>query len=71
MNPLHAPRPWHEFATNPSAVTFGDDDVRVEDWLIQPVAADVVAELVAGHALDPSASARVELAGRSKSDFRN
>lgn len=42
---------WHEFATNPSAVTFEDEEVRVEDWLIQPVAADTVAEALAEAAL--------------------
>lgn len=54
---------WYEFATNPAAVTFGDDDVLVEDFLLQPVTADAVAEVVVAHALDPSASARVELTG--------
>ncbi|GAA1490568.1 SDR family oxidoreductase [Brachybacterium sacelli] len=42
---------WHEFATNPSAVTFEDEEVRVEDWLIQPVAADTVAEALVEAAL--------------------
>lgn len=37
---------WHEFATNPAAVTFGDDDVAVQDWLIQPVAVGTVADVL-------------------------
>ena len=35
---------WHEFATNPAAVAFDDQQVLVEDWLIQPIAADTVAD---------------------------
>lgn len=47
---------WHEFATNPNAVTFHDDRVDAEDWLIQPIAADTVAEvLVDATAARPSA----------------
>lgn len=42
---------WHEFATNPSAATFDDDEVQVEDWLIQPVAADTVADVLVEAAL--------------------
>lgn len=42
---------WHEFATNPSAATFDDDEVRVEDWLVQPVAADTVADVLVEAAL--------------------
>jgi uncharacterized protein YbjT (DUF2867 family) len=38
---------WHEFATNPAAVSFGDDEVVVQDWLIQPIAADTVADVLA------------------------
>lgn len=26
---------WYEFATNPSAVTFHDDHIEAQDWLIQ------------------------------------
>jgi uncharacterized protein YbjT (DUF2867 family) len=37
---------WHEFATNPAAVTFDEDKVVVQDWLIQPIAADSVADVV-------------------------
>lgn len=50
---------WHEFATNPAAVQFGDDEVVVEDWLIQPVAADTVAEVLSEVALNvPRATAK-------------
>src|SRR5258705_5782402 len=35
---------WHEFAANPAAVTFGPTEVVTQDWLIQPIAADTVAE---------------------------
>lgn len=42
---------WLEFATNPAAVTFRDDEVLVEDWLIQPVAADTVADVLVEEAL--------------------
>ena len=37
---------WHEFATNPAAVTFDDDEVVVQDWLIQPVAVGTVADVL-------------------------
>lgn len=37
---------WHEFATNPAAVELDTDEVRVQDWLIQPVSADTVAEVL-------------------------
>lgn len=37
---------WYEFATNPSAVTFYDDRIEVQDWLIQPIAVDTVAEVL-------------------------
>ncbi|OBG29721.1 NmrA family protein [Mycobacterium sp. 852002-51057_SCH5723018] len=37
---------WYEFATNPVAVTYGDDEVVVQDWLIQPIAADTVADVL-------------------------
>lgn len=42
---------WFEFATNPAAVTFYDDEVRVADWLIQPVAVDTVAGVMVEEAL--------------------
>lgn len=43
---------WMEFALNPVVVEESDDEVKVQDWLIQPVAiadvAKVVAEVAAG-----------------------
>ena len=43
---------WFEFATNASAVTFVDDAVLVQDWLIQLVAADSVADVIVEVALN-------------------
>ncbi|MGW9825884.1 uncharacterized protein YbjT (DUF2867 family) [Brevibacterium pityocampae] len=37
---------WMEFALNPSAVTMTETEVRVEDWLIQPIAVTEVAEVL-------------------------
>jgi uncharacterized protein YbjT (DUF2867 family) len=37
---------WHELAVNPAAVTFSPTEVVVQDWLIQPIAADSVAEVL-------------------------
>lgn len=48
---------WHEFATNPAAVTFESDEVRVHDWLIQPITADTVAEVLIQAAMAGPASA--------------
>lgn len=42
---------WYEFATNPIAVTCDDGEVVVEDWLIQPIAADTVADVLVEAAL--------------------
>jgi uncharacterized protein YbjT (DUF2867 family) len=42
---------WYEFATNPAAVTFDGDEVTVQDWLIQPIAADSVADVLVEAAL--------------------
>jgi uncharacterized protein YbjT (DUF2867 family) len=42
---------WHEFATNPAAVSCSDGEVVVEDWLIQPIAADSVADVLVEAAL--------------------
>lgn len=53
---------WFEFATNPAAVAESDDHLRVEDWLIQPVAADTVANAVIEAATGTTAS-NVALAG--------
>ncbi|WP_370591364.1 SDR family oxidoreductase [Saccharopolyspora montiporae] len=50
---------WHEFATNPFAVSFGADEVAVQDWLVQPVAADSVAGTLADAAVgDPDTATR-------------
>jgi uncharacterized protein YbjT (DUF2867 family) len=47
---------WHELAANPAAVTFGPNEVVAQDWLIQPIAADTVAEVLVVTALGaPSA----------------
>ena len=54
---------WHEFATNPAAVTFEDAEVLVEDWLLQPVAVDAVADVVVTHVLESSSAAVVQLTG--------
>lgn len=42
---------WYEFATNPAAVSQIDGRVVVEDWLIQPIAADTVADVLVEAAL--------------------
>lgn len=43
---------WMEFALNPAAVEEGEAEVKVQDWLIQPIAmsevATVIAEVVGG-----------------------
>ena len=54
---------WHEFATNPSATTFEDDEVRVEDWLVQPVAADAVADVLVEAALGRAGTATRTVTG--------
>jgi uncharacterized protein YbjT (DUF2867 family) len=41
----------YEFATNPAAVSSVDGEVVVQDWLIQPVAADSVADVLVEAAL--------------------
>lgn len=61
---------WHEFATNPAVVTFDRDEVRVGDWLIQPIAADTVAEVLIEAALAGSGETRCSPA-RRRSGFRN
>lgn len=46
---------WKEFALNPNAVTESEHEVRVEDWLIQPIAvAEVGSALVHAAADDPA-----------------
>jgi NAD(P)H-binding len=42
---------FFEFATNPAAVTLNDHEVLVQDWLIQPIAADTVADVLVQAAL--------------------
>jgi uncharacterized protein YbjT (DUF2867 family) len=42
---------WHEFATNPFVATPEEDAVEVQDWLVQPVAVDAVAEVLVEAAL--------------------
>ncbi|SIS20380.1 SDR family oxidoreductase [Williamsia sterculiae] len=37
---------WMEFALNPAAVAVSDDEVRVQDWLVQPIAVATVAEVL-------------------------
>ena len=41
----------HEFATNPAAVICSDREVVVQDWLIQPIAADTIADVLVEAAL--------------------
>jgi uncharacterized protein YbjT (DUF2867 family) len=57
---------WHEFATNPAAVTFRDDEVLVQDWLVQPVAADVVADVLVREATSPSSGSLLSITGPEK-----
>lgn len=49
---------WYEFATNHDAVTCTADEVIVEDWLIQPIAADTVADVLVESALGQTHSPR-------------
>lgn len=49
---------WHEFATNPAAVSRDGDEVLVEDWLIQPIAADTVADVLVEAALGQTRTPR-------------
>jgi uncharacterized protein YbjT (DUF2867 family) len=49
---------WHEFATNPAAVSYHDREVVVENWLIQPVAADTVADVLVEAALSQTRTPR-------------
>ena len=57
---------WYEFATNPAAVTFYDDRIEVQDWLVQPVAADTVADVLARESLSPSGENPVSITGPEK-----
>ena len=49
---------WHEFATSPAAVVCTDHEVFVQDWLIQPIAADTVADVLVESALAQTRSPR-------------
>jgi uncharacterized protein YbjT (DUF2867 family) len=49
---------WYEFATNPAVVEFDDGQVVAEDWLIQPVAADTVADVLVVAALGQTRTPR-------------
>ena len=42
---------WYEFASSPAAVNFDDGEVIAQDWLIQPIAADTVADVLVEAAL--------------------
>ncbi|GLY71512.1 SDR family oxidoreductase [Amycolatopsis taiwanensis] len=57
---------WYEFATNPAAVTFREDEVEVQDWLIQPVAVDTVADVLVREALQPPRESPVLITGPNK-----
>lgn len=43
---------WHEYAMNPNSVTEQVDRVEVEDWLIQPIAAASLANVLVATAQD-------------------
>lgn len=43
--------PWYESVTHPIAVSCNDDEVIAQDWLIQPIAADTVADVLVEAAL--------------------
>jgi hypothetical protein len=49
---------FHEFATNPAAVVFKNHEVVVEDWLIQPIAADTVSDVLVEAALGQTRASR-------------
>jgi uncharacterized protein YbjT (DUF2867 family) len=49
---------WYEFATNPAAVNCNDDEVVAEDWLIQPIPADSVADVLVEAALGQTRTPR-------------
>jgi len=50
---------WHESATHPGAVVHNDGEVVVQDWLIQPIAADTVADVLVEAALGQTRTPRV------------
>ncbi|MCW2661458.1 MAG: hypothetical protein JWP83_2610 [Mycobacterium sp.] len=49
---------WYEFATNPAAVSSHDGEVIVQDWLVQPIAADTVADVLVEAALSQTPAPR-------------
>lgn len=49
---------WYECATHCDAVSCDSDEVIVEDWLIQPIAADTVADVLVEAALGQSHTPR-------------
>lgn len=49
---------WYECATHSDAVSPDGDEVFVEDWLIQPIAADTVADVLVEAALGQSHTPR-------------
>jgi uncharacterized protein YbjT (DUF2867 family) len=49
---------WHEFATNPAVVSCNDGEVVAEDWLIQPIAVDTVADVLVEAALGQTRTPR-------------
>jgi uncharacterized protein YbjT (DUF2867 family) len=49
---------WYEFATNPAAVSCNGDEVLVQDWLIQPLAADTAADVLVEAALGQNPTPR-------------
>ncbi|MGY5764264.1 SDR family oxidoreductase [Brachybacterium sp. DNPG3] len=60
---------WMEFAMNPAAVTEHEDRIEVQDWLIQPVAVQSVAEVLvecAVRAVADPAAASDPLAARDR-----
>jgi hypothetical protein len=54
---------FHEFATNPSAVTVADGEVAVQDWLVQPIAAATVADVLIDIAPGPARTQSTLIAG--------
>lgn len=50
---------WMEFALNPGAVTQDEEQVRVEDWLIQPIAVDEVAHVLVEAAAGPARNRQI------------
>lgn len=44
-------------------MTFHADKVEVQDWLVQPVAADAVADVLVQEVLKPSNESRVLITG--------